>query len=65
MMVAQDEAVGHEIVRCVDKIEHLTDGAIVGVLVLGAVVYLLVARARRAGDSGAAPKTDSHPGTGR
>lgn len=40
-------------------------GAIVGVLVLGAVVYLLVARARRAGDSGAAPKTDSHPGTGR
>lgn len=39
--------------------------ALAGVLVLGAVVYLLVARARRAGDAGAAPKTDSHPGTGR
>lgn len=40
-------------------------GAILGVVVAGAVVYLLVARARRAGDAGAAPKTDSSPRTGR
>lgn len=40
-------------------------GTIVAVIVTGAVVYLLVARARRAGDAGAAPKTDSAPRTGR
>ena len=32
MMIAQDKAVGHEIVRRVDEIEHLADGPIVRVL---------------------------------
>src|SRR3546814_18541973 len=32
VMIAQDEAVRHEIVRRVDEIEHLTDGPIVRVL---------------------------------
>src|SRR3546814_20114994 len=32
VVIAQDKAVGHEIVRRVDKIEHLADGPIIGVL---------------------------------
>src|SRR3546814_8073013 len=32
VMITQDEAVRHEIVRRVDEIEHLTDGPIVRVL---------------------------------
>ena len=32
VMIAQDEAVGHEVVRRVDEIEHLADRPIVGVL---------------------------------